>query len=383
MPTADTPPLIAHVIYRLAIGGLENGVVNLVNHMPRDRYRHVIISMTDATDFERRLERDDVDVYCLGKKSGRDLAVHWRLRKQLRRLRPDIVHTRNLATVEALVTARLSGVRARVHGEHGWDTAGPEAVKANHHRLRRWCCPSAGRFIALSSELADYLVEWIGIPRDRIAQIINGVDTKKFSPANDGPIPLTNVSMSGDKDTVVLGTVGRLQEVKDQINLVRALRILVKERADLRARVRLLIVGDGPLRGAVEKEIEEGRLGDIIHLAGARDDVPAVLRALDVFVLPSRAEGISNTILEAMASGLPVCATKVGGNSELVVDNASGRLAPPESPEALAQAIVPYVEDRELRRTHGAAGRARVVERFSLEAMVARYLDVYDLALVL
>ena len=147
------------------------------------------------------------------------------------------------------------------------------------------------------------------------------------------------------------------------------------------ASLRLLIAGDGALRAALEAEIAQRALGDVVWLAGERRDVPEVMRALDVFALPSQAEGISNTILEAMASGLPVVATRVGGNAELVQEGRTGTLVAAQDPAALGAALLAYGSDAGLRVAHGAAGQARVAAEFSLDGMVARYAGVYEQAL--
>ncbi|HQU87686.1 MAG TPA: glycosyltransferase [Denitromonas sp.] len=139
-----------------------------------------------------------------------------------------------------------------------------------------------------------------------------------------------------------------------------------------------MLVGDGPLRPELEAEVATAGLSDVVCLAGARDDVPAIMAALDCFVLPSQAEGISNTLLEAMACGLPVIATRVGGNCELVVDGETGWLVPPEDPRALADAMSNMANDPVRRQQMSHAARARAVTQFSLEAMVDRYLALYD-----
>ena len=178
-------------------------------------------------------------------------------------------------------------------------------------------------------------------------------------------------------EQVVVGTVGRLQTVKDQVNLVRAVAI-ARAQGEEGARLRLVIAGDGPQRVEVEAEVAATGIGDITWLAGERSDVPEVMRALDVFALPSRAEGISNTILEAMASGLPVVATDVGGNAELVAAGETGLLVPPEDPQRMAEALLRYTADAALRQSHGAAGRQRVERNFSIDNMVARYTSLYE-----
>ncbi|HRD48149.1 MAG TPA: TIGR03088 family PEP-CTERM/XrtA system glycosyltransferase [Candidatus Contendobacter sp.] len=369
---------MAHIIHRLDYGGLENGLVNLINHMPLERYRHAIICLTDFNpEFRRRIQLPGVEVCALHKRDGHDLRLYGRGWSLLRRLRPAMVHTRNLAALEMQLPALLAGVRARVHGEHGWNED-PAQMNPRHHRLRRWLRPLVGHYIALSGELEAYLREGVGVAATRITRICNGVDTRRFYPGRDrAPLP-ANFAPPGAS---VIGTVGRLETVKDQPNLVRAFTHLMQTVPDARDRLRLVIVGDGSLRTEIERLLAEAHVQDQAWLAGSRDEVPELLRSLDLFVLPSRAEGISNTILEAMACGLPVVATDVGGNAELVAKGETGQLVPANDPAALAAAIRGYVDDPDRMRAHGAAGRRRVEARFSLEAMVAAYRAVYDAAL--
>jgi sugar transferase (PEP-CTERM/EpsH1 system associated) len=360
------------------VGGLENGVVNLINYLPADRYRHVVIALTEASEsFRARLHNPAIPVYALHKREGHDLGLYRRCWVLLRQLQPAIVHTRNLAALEMQLPAWLAGVRARVHGEHGWDRD-PTQMNPRQHRLRRWLRPWISHYIALSGEIADYLETRISVAPARISRIINGVDSQRFHPGLDrSPLP----AGFAPPGTLVIGTVGRLEKVKNQPNLVRAFIRLVETVPEARQRLRLVIVGEGSLRAEIESLLNEAGLRDLAWLPGARNDVPEWLRTLDLFVLPSQAEGISNTILEAMACGLPVVATAVGGNAELVVDGETGRLVPANDPEALALAIRESGDNPERMRAQGAAGRQRVEERFSMEAMMAAYLKVYDAVL--
>lgn len=368
----DRRPLIAHVIFRLAVGGLENGLVNLINRTPQ--YRHAIVCLTDYTDFHRRIRHDAVSLHALHKREGHDYAVLLRLWRLLRALCPHIVHSRNLAALEAQLPALLAGVRGRVHGEHGRDVHDLDGSRTSHRWLRRAFRPLVRRYIPLSRDLERYLRDDIGVPEPKIAQIYNGVDAARFHPAGERAVLPDGFAPPG---TVVIGTVGRLAAVKDQITLVRAFITLLEREPQLRTRARLVIVGEGELRTQARALLEQSGLTALAWLPGARDDVPELMRAMDVFVLPSLAEGISNTILEAMASGLPVIATRVGGNGELVAEGATGMLVPAAQPAILAEALAIYVDDEALRRRHGAAGRARVEREFSMEAMVARYVEVY------
>jgi glycosyltransferase involved in cell wall biosynthesis len=160
--------------------------------------------------------------------------------------------------------------------------------------------------------------------------------------------------------------------------LVAAVGQVLRADGSARRRLRLVIVGDGPMYSDVSARIQEAGLDDVAFLTGRRNDIPDVLRSLDVFVLASRNEGISNTLLEAMATGLPVIATDVGGNSELIDDRITGYLVPSNAPGKIASAIRRYLDNDELRRNHGRAARSRAEEHFSLNRMVAGYRQLYD-----
>lgn len=371
----DERPLIAHVIFRLAVGGLENGLVNLINRTPQ--YRHAIVCMTDYTEFHRRIEHDAVSLHALHKREGHDPGVFVRLWRLLRALKPDVVHTRNMSALEAQLPAWLAGVRGRVHGEHGRDMHDLDGSNRNYQWLRRAYRPLVHRYIPLSRDLETYLRDAIGVPAAKLTQIYNGVDAARFHIAAAGraPLPMADFAPPG---TLVIGTVGRLQLVKDQLNLVRAFLLLLKGEPALAARLRLVIIGDGPLRREAQTMLEQADAAHLAWLPGERDDIPELLRAMDVFVLPSLAEGISNTLLEAMASGLPVIATRVGGNAELVVEGVTGTLVPAAQPQDLADALARYIAEPALLRRHGLAGRERVEREFSMETMVARYVDNYE-----
>jgi len=374
------PPLVAHVIHRFAIGGLENGLINLINRMPHDRYRHAVICLTDSTDYSQRLQRKDVQIVELHKRKGCDVRIHGRLLKVLRSLRPDIVHTRNLPALELQAIAALAGVRYRIHGEHGRDIYDLDGTNFKYNGLRRLMRIFIHRYVAVSRNLSKWLVETVGVPPGRVTQIYNGVDSQKFRPCTELRSAPSLHGFSGS-ELFVLGTVGRMEPVKDQLTLVRAFLYLLREARGLRERLRLVIVGDGPLKTQALQMLREAQAEQLAWLPGERNDIPDIMRNLDLFVLPSLREGISNTILEAMASGLPVVATKMGGNPELVREGESGVLVPPSEPIAMANAVRLYLENPKKRDNDGAAGRRRVGTQFSLQVMVDGYLSVYDAVL--
>ncbi|MBK6552356.1 MAG: TIGR03088 family PEP-CTERM/XrtA system glycosyltransferase [Rhodocyclaceae bacterium] len=373
---ADARPLVVHVMYRFDVGGLENGVVNLINRMPADAYRHAVLALTEVTDFRRRIARDDVEFISLAKPPGHLWWLYPRLFRLFRQLRPAIVHSRNLAALEVAVPAWAAGVPVRIHGEHGRDVGDLKGLNKTYQWLRRLYNPFVTHFIALSRDLENYLLDPVGIARRKVTQIYNGVDAERFHPA-DG-LPIIDGCPFRRPQHWLVGTVGRMQTVKDQTLLARAfVRALEREPA-LRQRLRLVMVGEGPLRAQAQEMLDAAGVADLAWLPGERHDVPDILRGLDCFVLPSLAEGISNTILEAMASGLPVIATRVGGNPELVLEGETGRLVPVGDVEALASALIDDAHAPEADRAAGLAGRWQVERRFSMDSMVAAYRGLYD-----
>ncbi len=371
-------PLIAHVVFSFDYGGLENGVVNLINALPRGEFRHAVIALTTVGGIAARIRRSDVEVYALHKPPGMGLKTLYQLfLLLLRLLRPTIAHTRNLSTIECAAIAWLARVPIRVHGEHGWDVFDPEGTRMRFRLLRRTVGRAVDRFVALSSELERWLVDTVQIPAAKVTRICNGVDVKGFRPRLDADqrvVPFLASDGVGRENLIVVGTITRFAEIKDPLNLVRA--FITANGDPGGGRLRLVMVGDGVLREQALALLASG-LADKAWLPGSRDDVAAILRDLDIFVLASWREGISNTVLEAMATGLPVIATAVGGNVELVDDGVTGTLIAPRDSLALASALGRYVQERELRHERGRQARLRVERDFSFEVMRDRYREMY------
>ncbi len=374
-----TTPLVAHIIYALGTGGLENGLINIINRTPPDRYRHVIICLTNADDFANRITLPGVQVIQLHKPAGQNFRVFWDLWKTLRTLRPDVVHTRNLASLEMqLVTLLMPGIK-RVHGEHGRDIHDLDGTNKKYNLLRKAMQPFVHRYIAVSRDLLQWLKHTVAIPEKKLRQIYNGVDAGKFSPRQDDA-QLGDLAPPGllPENAVVVGTVGRLAEVKNQQLLIEAVGYLFTKRPILRGTLRLVLVGDGPLKLQLVDRVKQLGLSDVVWFSGDRNDVPVLMQLMDIFILPSLAEGISNTLLEAMASGLPVIATSVGGNVELKEEGVNGRLVPVNNVVAMADALAELVDDPTLRQSMGEKGLALVRTTFNWEKTVADYLAVYD-----
>ncbi len=371
------PLLIVHVIHQLHMGGLENGVVNLINRLPRERFRHVLVCIENIDpDFARRIQRDDVELIALHRSQIGVWQLRWQLFKLLRRLKPDVVHSRNLSGLDALLPARLAGLKT-LHSEHGFDMGDLHGRHSKLALLRRLHAPLVRRYVCVSRDLGRIMSEHWGIASSRISQIYNGVDTERFQPAEPRRHELLPAELQGT-DLLVIGTVGRVQPVKDQATLLRAFALLLQRRPEWAGRLRLALIGDGPQLAELKALAAELGIEAQTWFTGARNDVAQLMQSLDLFVLPSLNEGISNTLLEAMATGIPLLATAVGGNVELVQEGVVGATFTPGEVQQLSAMIENYAGDAALCARHGAAARQRALQQFSLAAMMASYQDVYE-----
>jgi sugar transferase (PEP-CTERM/EpsH1 system associated) len=370
-------PLVVHVIYSLEVGGLENGLINIINRTPSDSYRHAIVCLQGAGEFANRLVDPKVRIICLHAGEGHSFGLYAKIWKVLRGLSPTIVHTRNLATLEAQMPAwLLPGVKT-VHGEHGRDGVDLEGQNRKYNLLRRFIRPMVGRYISVSKDLERWLLETIGVADNKIRQIYNGVDQDNFFPALERNLDLAPAGFLSD-DSIVIGTVGRLAAVKDQAALLAAFALLLQAASEYRDRLRLIIVGDGPLYDPLRQQLQELGIEHSVWMAGDRQDVSELLRLFDLFVLPSLGEGISNTVLEAMATGLPIVATAVGGNPELVEEGVNGRLVPVGDHRMLAGVLEQLIEQPSRLKTMGSHSLDKVRKQFNWDNTVAEYLAVYD-----
>lgn len=365
---------VVHLLYRFAAGGLENVIVQLINGLPHDRFRHTIVALTQADPaFVARIERLDVEVIQLRKPPGQPFRLYPAMYRLLRRLRPDVLHSCNLAALEFQPVAWAAGVPCRVHAEHGWDVADPDGRNPRYRLLRKACQRFVHHFIAVSEQLRAYLADVIGIPAARVHLIPNGVDTERFHPARMGD-PSPQEYPFQRPIHWVIGTVGRLEPIKNQPLLAEAFVHLVKSNPPGAERLRLAIVGDGPLKDAVRERLAAAGLEGRLWLPGARADIPDILRAMDCFVLPSLAEGTSCTLQEAMATALPIVATDVGGNADLLDRGRYGRLVSSGDAKALAGTL----GDVFAEVPSNAEARMAVDERHGLLGVVKRYAVLFE-----
>ena len=358
---------VMHVVHSLHPGGMEFGVVRVVNGLDAMGIVSSICSTAPADPELKALVVRRVRIFELSRRPGNDPRLVWTLFRLMRKERPDVVHTHGWGTLlEGLVAARLAAVPFIVHGEHG-----TLQLKPYQRRLQRTAWGRVNRVLSVSSRLAERMSRETGFPPDRIRTLPNGVDLSRFGRIGRGE---ARSALNLPADALIVGTVGRLVAVKDQASLLDAV-------ATLRRRglpVTTVIAGDGPLRGELERRAARLDIATHVCFLGHRTDVETVLAAMDVFVLPSVSEGMSNTILEAMAAGLPVVATRVGGADELVVAGETGLLVPPGSSEQLATALAAVLGDADLRRSMAGAARKRAASEFSLESSILAYKHLYE-----
>ena len=365
-----SPPRIrvAHVTGYLNFGGKENGIVNLVNRLDPDRFECYVITFMPGGMHSQRIDPARCRLIPLGQKHGNDLRYYFRLARAFRRHRIDIAHTHSWGTlVEGLVAARLARVPVLIHGEHGTMMTDTRW----HVWVQRLCWGAADQVVSVSEVLRHQLAETIGFPEPRIRVLPNGVDLERFHLRDDRAGIRRRFGLPADG--FLIGTVGRLVPVKAYPVLLEAFDKLHR----LAPHAHLAIAGDGPLEPELRGWVAEHHLEGRVHFLGFRTDVEDLLGVLDIFALTSDSEGMSNTVLEAMASSVPVVATRVGGTPEIVRDGETGILVPARDSAALASAVLDLQANSDRRRSMGEAGRARVVSEFSLERMVQRYEQLY------
>jgi sugar transferase (PEP-CTERM/EpsH1 system associated) len=362
---------ILHVVDTLGIGGAELSVVKIVERTSED-FRHVVCCIRNAGAAAPALRAHGVSVIELQQPPGSDWRLMLRIARVCRTVRPQIVHTRNWGSMEGIIAARLARVPVIVHAEHGFNADDVGGTNRTRNRVRWALAPFVDRVVAVSDHLRRWLVDTVGLPPTKVTVVRDGVDTRQFQPLSTRDRLRDLHGYSADE--FVIGCVARLDPVKNHLVLLEATRLLAARAAN----TRLMLVGDGPERPVLERRVAELGLAGKVTFLGNRDNIADLLNTFDVFAIASLFEGTSNAIVEAMAAGLPVVATRVGGNPEVVHDGVTGQLVPVGAAAALAAAIEFYRVNDHTRRQHGLAGRRRAEQVYSVEQMVSGYLSVYE-----
>lgn len=366
------PIRILHVVDHLGKGGLENGLVNLIENLDPARFEHIVYAIRALGSNADRLAQSGIQVVCQNKKPGDSRFQVPALVRAIRRFQPDIVHSRNWGTVEAVAAGRWSGCRV-VHSEHGIDASFAVSEPKRRVMIRRAAYHLAHRVLSVSYQLRDLHSARTGFDPARITVIHNGVDRRRFYP--DALVRgRVREEFGIAADEVCVGCVGNFFPVKDQMTALRGLEGLAGA-----TKWKLLLMGDGPERPKLEAFVAaHEKWNGRVQFLGTSHRVPELLQALDVYVLPSIAEGISNSLLEAMASGIPVVATATGGNPEVAVNGESGLLFPVGDAGRLADHLRRLIAEPKLRAELAENGLRRVREHFSLESMVGNYARMYE-----
>jgi len=364
--TKDTVDVL-HVIRSFEIGGAEKLVLKLASAQAASGgVVPQIASLMGIGPLREEASARGLITHVVGVGGVKYVSGMCRILRLLKRLKPDIVHTHNfLSHVHAAPVARVLRIPV-VHTKHG------RAVTSIGWApwLRRAIYNLADRIVVVSGETGTAFREKTGVDESKIRVVYNGIDTGGLSgPGRDDARGRLGIP-SGVK---VLGTVSRLDRVKDHDTLLEAFARVVSRRKDCL----LIIIGDGPERGNIERKVEALGLDESVRLIGFTDQVPLYLAAMDLFLQPSKEEGLSMTILEAMAAGLPVIATPVGGTPEVIDDGETGRLVDVGNAEKLASCIVEFLEKPDEYAVMAKNARLRVEREFTLERMAEGYEKVY------
>jgi sugar transferase (PEP-CTERM/EpsH1 system associated) len=354
-----------HVVLSLDVGGLERNVVNQVREGQKLGQRVSVVCLERPGTLASRVRELGARVISLDKRAGLRPGMILRMRRALAVLRPDVVHTHQLASLlYGGIAARTIGVPVVLHTEHGRERY---ATRRKTRLLGRIAGHFADRFYCLTGDMAS-AVRAAGVAEGRVCLIQNGIDISTFTEAVCDRDALRQ-SLSIPPDAPVVGTVGRLSEIKRQDVLICAFARVRDTFPD----AHLVIVGDGPLLEDLRSLADGIGIAEAVHFVGYQPHSAPYLRAMDVFALTSRSEGMPQAVLEACVMGLPVVASRVGGLPEVINDGVTGILCEPEDDQGTADALCVLIGDPQKRRELGAAAKARVEANFSVARMAGEY----------
>jgi len=364
---------IMHVLHSFDAGGLEEVVINLINHLNPSLFNVCVCSLTKGGAFKNRISQN-IKIFELNKRQGNDYLIPFRLMKLFKQEKVQIVHTHNWGTLcEGTLGAKLAHIPIILHQEHG------TLISVIKNKKRRILATKflfsyvENQVITVSNTLRQAIIEFLNIDKSRIITIYNGIDVNKFDIIIDKSLKRKEIGLMNDD--IVVGTIGRLAPVKNQKILIQAIGYLLNSVPQ----IKLIIVGKGPLEEELKTFTQNLNLSNKVLFLGQRDDIPELLKIMDVFSLPSLYEGISITLLEAMASGVPIVATNVGGNSEVVINEETGILIQPNDYIRLAEAINGIIKDKNKATRYTQAAKLQVKNKFSLKKMVMEYEKLYSL----
>jgi sugar transferase (PEP-CTERM/EpsH1 system associated) len=364
---------VLHFFSYLGLGGTELTALRMINGLDKNQFENQLCGIRGFDSQVVALRCPQADILALPSHPSAKHTQVFALRKLIKQIRPHVVHSRNWGTIEAVPAAWMAGVPVIIHSEHGYEMDSLAGLPLRRRLFRRAVYGMATSVFAVTGELQEFHARQAWVSPTRIRAISNGIDTEIFSPRPE--LRKSLLEKAGvPAGRLVVGSVGRLVPIKDHATLLKAAALLAARGVD----VHVLLAGAGPELARYQELLSTSpTLANRVSFLGARDDVYEVLNGMDVFVLPSLSEGMSNTLIEAMACGLPVLATRVGGNPEVVSSELSGSLFAPGDINGLAERLERLAQDADLRRNLGKAARQRAVSQFSLQSMVGNYKRLY------
>lgn len=363
---------ITHFVESLDRGGLERMVLELVKLQHQQGHCCQVVCLYECGTLAHELDELGIRVQACGKRQGLDLRALARARRMVRAHAPDVLHTHNaVAHYQAVLATCGLGLRQVINTRHGM---GGNRRTARREWLYRRALTRTDAVVTVCEAARRDAVRRGIVPAAKAKVVPNGIRVDSFQPASLVVREHLLHMLQLPVQTRLIGSVGRLNWAKDQVSLIRAFGRVHRERAD----TALVLIGDGELRAELQQCADDEGVRDHVHFLGDRDDVHTLLQGLDQFVLSSLSEGYSMALLEACAVGLPIVATDVGGNGEIVRDGDTGRLVPARDPAALASAMLALLQEPAQAMALGRAARAWVEHHGSLEAMAMRYIRLYQ-----
>jgi glycosyltransferase involved in cell wall biosynthesis len=364
---------LLHLITRLPVGGAERLLVDVVRGLDRARFESIVCCIQEKGAVAAELEASGFALFCLNRMQSKrfDFRAVRDLARLIREQRIDVVHSHLYhANLYGRLAAWLAGIPAvaSVHNTY---------TRRKFHRelLNRLLSRGSARVIAVSEDVRRDLIRYDGIAAEKIVTIQNGIDVGRIRTALTRHEARVRLGIGGDE--IVIGCVARLEEQKGHRFLLEAMALLNAAPAGA-PRFRLVLAGDGRLRADLERQAAALGISSCTFFLGTRHDVADILRALDLCVMPSLWEGLSIAMLEAMAAGLPLVISDVSGVAQVIGNDEYGVKVPPGDAAALARAIRALADDPARRAALGAAAQQRVLEKFSVQAMVGKLARVYE-----
>jgi len=365
-PKLNRPLNVAHIFTTLGTGGMEKVATDVIKNFNPRKVQPYVYCIAQEGKYADELKARGIIVRTLERYHMPFIDIYYLLRV-FKKDKIDIVHSHSGVYRDAVISGKLAGVKVIVHTDHGRFYPDLKWTRFNYRFFSRF----RDRIITVSDELREFFIRDLGINPNIINRIYNGVDLKKYSTAMDIEVKKKELGIPGDYK--VLGIVARLTDVKNHVYLINAFKEIKKRHQN----VVLLVIGDGPLGAYLRETTEALSLTEDVWFLGDRRDVPELLQIIDIACLSSKHEGLSITLLEAMAAGRPVVATSVGGNPELVRDGVNGFLVPLNNHKKMAERVIRLLDDEILRKNMGSAGRKRVKEEFSIKDNALKYEDLY------